>query len=118
METQNLDNAMQSSGPHSASTEQQLLSPAQENTLVQWLCYLGILGRSACPVCKQGIRTRAQTLHPKNKMPSHNWVQLFLNQHPDITLSLATGLDPKQASGGLAAGRGEGSRKDGQGTES
>jgi hypothetical protein len=77
-----------------AHTEQQFLSPPQENTLVRWLRYLG---RSARPVSKQGIRTRAQTLHPENTMPSRNWVQLFLNRHPDITLSSATGLDPKRA---------------------
>ena len=77
-----------------AHTEQQFLSPAQESTLVRWLRYLG---RSARPVCKQGIRARAQQLHPDNKMPSRNWVQLFLDRHPKIVLSSATGLDPKRA---------------------
>ena len=67
---------------------------SQERLLVKWIEHLGITG---CPLCKWTIRIRAQHLHPENQRPSKNWIYAFLKQHPDIVLSLASGLDPKCA---------------------
>jgi hypothetical protein len=77
-----------------AHTEQQFLSPGQENVLVKWIIHLGSTGR---PLCKRTIKTRAQCLHTDNKKPSRNWVYLFFRRHPDIILSTPCGLDPKHA---------------------
>lgn len=70
---------------HEAHAEQQFHSEGNEQTLIQWLSYLGA---SLHPVSKEGIRAHAQSLHPENKKPSHTWVQLFLGCHPEILISL------------------------------
>ena len=77
-----------------AHASQQFLSPSQERLLIKWIKHLGLTG---CPLCKRTIQIQAQHLHPDNKHPSKNWIYSFLKQHPNIVLSLASGLDQKHA---------------------
>jgi len=79
---------------HEGHTDQQYLTPSQENVLVHWIMHLGATGR---PVCKRDIKQRAQHISSAHKPPSRNWIYLFLRRHPDIVLSAPCGLDPKRA---------------------
>ena len=77
-----------------AHASQQFLSPSQERLLIEWIEHLGLTG---CPLCKWTIWIQAQHLCLDNKHPSKNWIYSFLKWHPNIVLSLASGLDPKHA---------------------
>ncbi len=76
-----------------AHEAQMLLTPAQEQALVDWLTYLS---DTAHPLCKRTIRYYVQDLC--GKRPSKNWVYAFLKRHKGpIKLAKTTGLDPRRA---------------------
>jgi hypothetical protein len=75
-----------------AHTHQQLLTPAAEKVLEDWLVFLGETGHG---VDKRGLRARVKQMC--GKRPSEWWIKLFLRRHPDVVLRKTSGLDPKRA---------------------
>jgi hypothetical protein len=75
-----------------AHTSQQLLTPAQEEVLVEWITFLGSTGH---PLSKCGIRHKACALC--GVKPSPSWIYSFLDRHLEVKLSKPSGLDPKCA---------------------
>ena len=75
---------------------QLLLSPSQEETLVEWIKYLGATGH---PVNRRTICPMVQSmLPPAHKWTiSKSWISWFTVCHEDIKLGQGSGLDPKQA---------------------
>jgi DDE superfamily endonuclease/Tc5 transposase DNA-binding domain len=72
--------------------KQQLLSPEQEQVLVDWI---GKLSAEGQPLSKRTIRKKASVLCGRN--PGRGWIPCFLRRHPDIVLGKPSGLDPKRA---------------------
>jgi Tc5 transposase DNA-binding domain/helix-turn-helix, Psq domain len=91
--------------PHAdAHKNQQLLSMAQEETLCEWIKFMGIVGH---PLTKAALRIKVAaislTLREEAKatgkacLPGKNWTYGFLLRHPDLKLKRPTGLDPRRA---------------------
>ena len=73
-----------------AHLKQQLLDTAQEETLVDWMIFLGKIGR---PVCQATMRPKCIELC--GRLPGRSWIWRFLKRHPEIKLRKPSGLDPK-----------------------
>jgi hypothetical protein len=69
-----------------------LLTPAQENTIVEWTLYLAATGH---PVDKRAIRAIVKDVC--STRPSWTWITLFLHRHPNVKLGKVHGLDPWSA---------------------
>ena len=84
------------SGAHqsnrSAHTAQQLLSPVQENILIEWIVLLSDTGHC---IGKRTVRKKAEYLC--GRTPGQTWVRVFLSRHPEVVLGKPSGLDPKRA---------------------
>lgn len=78
--------------PREAHSNQQLLSPEAERTLVDWVIFLS---DTSHPLNKRSIRMKAQALC--RTKPSDKWTRGFLGRHPEIKLGRPSGLDPKRA---------------------
>ena len=74
-----------------AHKSQQLLSPEQENVLVDWIIHFS---RHGHPLSKCTFRKVARDLC--GKKPSWQWIPFFLARHPTLKLGKPTGLDPKR----------------------
>ena len=85
-----------SSGTHQATRkgheDLQVLSPIQENILVEWVILLSDTGHC---ISKRMLRMKAELLC--SHKPGKNWVYCFLLRHPEIVLGKPSGLDPKWA---------------------
>ena len=84
-----------------AHGEQQLLTDAEEGTLVDWIWYLALTGY---PLNKRTIRPKVQAILSEKgikndkKHPSKSWIQKFLKWHAsDLKTGRGCGLDPKRA---------------------
>jgi len=85
-----------------AHEAQQLLTAAEEATLVDWIRYLALTGQ---PVSKQTIRPKVLAIlkakgidDHKDALISRSWIRRFRKRHlPDLKMSRGSGLDPKQA---------------------
>ena len=90
--------------PHiQAHVDQQLLMPAQEKVLCDWVKYLGNKGQ---PMLKNmllvAVADMSKSLQEKSKetgkwcLPDWKWVYAFafMGHHPDLKLKQPTGLDP------------------------
>ena len=71
---------------------QQLLSPIQENVLVEWVILLSDTGHC---IGKRMLRKKAETIC--GHKPGKCWVYSFLSRHPEVVLGKPSGLDPKRA---------------------
>jgi hypothetical protein len=84
------------SGEHqsnkNAHTAQQLLSPVQENILIEWIVLLSDTGHC---IGKRTVRKKAEYLC--GRKPGQTWVRSFLSRHPNVVLRKPSGLDPKRA---------------------
>ena len=78
--------------PCEAHSNQQLLSPEAERTLVDWVIFLS---DTSHPLNKWSIWMKAQALC--RTKPSDKWTRGFLGWHPEIKLGRPSGLDPKHA---------------------
>ena len=85
-----------------AHAEQQLLTDAEEKTLVEWIQYLALTGH---PLNKRTIRPKIQAIlaakgirNIDDKYPSKTWIRKFMKRHAsELKGSRGCGLDPKQA---------------------
>lgn len=77
-----------------AHEKQMYLSPAKEETVCNWIKYLGMTGHA---VSKRTLAPKIQEVADKPKPPSREWIRTFLKRHPDLVLKRPTGLDPKRA---------------------
>lgn len=90
--------------PHKeAHVNQQLLTKAEEQTLVEWIQYLALTGH---PLNKCTIRPKVQAIlqaknskfHGIEKYPSKNWIRKFMRRSlPHLKTGRGSGLDPKRA---------------------
>ena len=84
------------SGAHQASRKaheaQQLLSPVQENVLVEWVILLSETGHC---IGKRMLQKKAELLC--GHKAGTTWVCIFLSRHPELVLGKPSGLDPKRA---------------------
>jgi Tc5 transposase DNA-binding domain len=71
---------------------QQLLSPIQENILVEWITLLSDTGHC---ISKRTLRKKAEVLC--GRKPGQTWIRSFLSRHSEIVLGKPSGLDPKRA---------------------
>jgi hypothetical protein len=78
--------------PRKGHEGQQLLSPAQENVLVEWITLLADTGHC---ISKRMLRTKAEALC--GRKPGTMWICYFLSRHPEVVLGKPLGLDPKRA---------------------
>jgi hypothetical protein len=69
---------------------QQLLSPIQENVLVDWVILL--LDTGHC-ISKQTLQMKAKTIY--GHKPGKSWLHAFFSHHPEIMLRKPSGLDLK-----------------------
>ena|SRR5271168_3681723 len=84
------------------NSKQQLLTKAEEGTLVDWIQYLALTGH---PLNKRTIRPKVQAIllakgikNVGEKHPSKTWIQKFIKQHAsDLKAGQRCGLDPKRA---------------------
>ncbi|PSR74651.1 hypothetical protein PHLCEN_2v9667 [Hermanssonia centrifuga] len=84
-------------GYHRPATQahqaQQILSPAQEEVLVDWCIFLGLTGH---PVHKKSIRFKVKQLSGRDVGPKY--INAFLKRHKkDLRFCKPAGLDPKRA---------------------
>jgi len=85
-----------------AHADQQLLSPAEESVLVDWMRYLALTGH---PLNKRTIRPKVKALlsakgfvDKEDKHPSKKWIRRFMKRHmPELKTGRGSGLDPKRA---------------------
>ena len=85
-----------------AHAEQQLLTDAEEKTLVEWIQYLALTGH---PLNKRTIRPKIQAIltakgirNLDDKHPSKTWIRNFMKRHASVLKgSRGCGLDPKRA---------------------
>jgi hypothetical protein len=75
-----------------AHESRQILSAAQEQTVVDW-CKLG--SSSAIPI--HPVKLRAYVKEIAGRLPSRKWHYGFIRRHPSLRLSRPNGLDPKRA---------------------
>jgi len=75
-----------------AHEDQRLMNDEEEEVLVDWIKFLGMVGR---PITRTTLRPKCVELC--GKMPARSWLWRFLKRHPDLKLKRATGLDPKRA---------------------
>ena len=84
------------SGEHqnsrNAHTAQQLLSPVQENILIELIILLS--DTSHC-ISKQTVQKKTEYLC--GQKPGQTWIHTFLSCHLDVILGKPSGLDPKCA---------------------
>ena len=76
-----------------AHAARQLLTPAQERVLTEWVVYYA---RSGHPLSQQAARIKA-ALIIDGKLPSKKWYKSFLKRHPKLSDSRLQALDPKRA---------------------
>jgi hypothetical protein len=86
--------------PSKSQVKKQLLTEAQEETLVEWIKHMGVIGE---PFSKWAIHAKvadlSELLQEKTKktgkihLPLRNWVYEFLCCHPNLLLKRPTGLD-------------------------
>jgi hypothetical protein len=86
-----------------AHIDQQLLTKAEEQTLVEWMQYLALTGH---PLNKRTIRPKVQAIlkakgskfYSNEKYPSKSWIREFKMRHSsELKASRGSGLDPKRA---------------------
>ena len=78
-----------------SSTNQQKLTPAQEQKIVDWAIFLSIQGQ---PVDRDTLAPKLLDLHPDwVNGPSKHWWKLFFGRHPEVKLQKASGVPPKRA---------------------
>ena len=80
-----------------AHTHRQVLTPAQEEKIVDWSIFLSIQGR---PVDKDTLSPKLVELCPSwagTGGPSNHWWELFFKRHPEIKLRKVSGIPPKRA---------------------
>lgn len=75
-----------------AHEHERLLDPAQEQVMVDWMRFLGFIGR---PICRATVRPKFVDLC--GRLPGKTWVWRFVNRHPELKLRKGSGLDPKRA---------------------
>jgi hypothetical protein len=75
-----------------AHTAQQLLSPVQENVLIEWILLLADTGHC---ISKRTVRKKAEYIC--GQKPGQTWIRSFLSRHPEVILGKPSGLDPKRA---------------------
>jgi len=75
-----------------AHEDERLMNDEQEAVLVDWIKFLGMVGR---PITRLTLRPKCVELC--GKMPARGWIWRFLKRHPDLKLKRASGLDPKRA---------------------
>ena len=84
-----------------AHINQQLLTKAEEQTLVEWMQYLALTG-TGHPLNKCTIRPKVQAIleakgskfHSNDKHPSKYWIQEFRKRHlPHLKTGRGFGLD-------------------------
>ena len=75
-----------------ARAKQQLLTPAQEDALLEWIQFLGVTGR---PLSKHTICPYVYDLCGRYLLSK--WLMQFLKRHSDIKLRWPSGLDLKRA---------------------
>jgi hypothetical protein len=75
-----------------AHVSQQLLSPAQEDVLADWMRFLGAL---VILVNKKTIAPKVEALC--SRRPNEKCIVVLLLQHKDIIGSHGSGIDPKRA---------------------
>lgn len=75
-----------------ANQPNQLLSDAEEITVVDWLIFLGNSGHA---VSKRTLRPIVEAIC--GALPSYKWASRFMVRHPEIKLARPSGLDPKRA---------------------
>lgn len=74
-------------------TGQQLLSRVQEEVLVDWCIFLGLMGH---PFHRVSIEFKVEQL--AGRKPGKHWVKRFLKRHSaELRFRKAAGLDPKRA---------------------
>ncbi|KAI6036046.1 hypothetical protein BKA83DRAFT_49671, partial [Pisolithus microcarpus] len=61
-----------------------------EKVLVDWMHFLGTIGR---PIAKDTVRPYVYDLC--GRYPSENWIYRFLKCHPEVKLRRPSGIDPK-----------------------
>ena len=76
--------------PRKAHESQQLLSPTQENILIDWIILLVETGHC---ISKRTLQKKAKLVC--GQKPSKTWAQVFLSRHPKIILGKPSSLDPK-----------------------
>jgi hypothetical protein len=84
-----------------AHVNQQLLTKAEQATLIDWIKYLALTGH---PLNKRTIRPKVQAIleakgHKTDlKHPSKTWIRYFMKRHtPELKMGRGCGLDPKRA---------------------
>ena len=77
-----------------AHQNEQLLSPAQEKALVDWICHLSDIGR---PLNKRTLAKKVQRIAQTKRRPPRSWIRRFLDRHPEVRLEKPSGIDPKRA---------------------
>ncbi|KAE9393574.1 hypothetical protein BT96DRAFT_781438, partial [Gymnopus androsaceus JB14] len=84
-----------------AHSSQALLTQAEQETLVEWVQYLGLSG---LPVNKRTLRPKVRAImEAKGRKLSENtvsktWIRKFLDENRDkLKLARGSGLDPKRA---------------------
>ena len=75
-----------------AHDNEQILNQEQEEVLVEWMIFLGMVGR---PVSRATVRPKCIELC--GRLPGRTWIWRFLQRHPEIKLQKPSGLDPKRA---------------------
>jgi len=75
-----------------AHNDEMLLDEGQEKVLVEWMQFLGMVGR---PISRSTLWPKIQELC--GRMPGKTWIWHFLWRHPEVKLRKASGLDPKRA---------------------
>ena len=86
-----------------AHVDQQLLTKAEEQTLVEWIQYLALTGhllnkRTIRPKVQAILDAKGSKFHGSEKYPSKNWIRKFMRRWlPHLKTGRGSGLDPKRA---------------------
>jgi hypothetical protein len=75
-----------------ASAKRQLLTPEQEQTLVEWIEHRASMGQ---PFDRKELEARASLMAGRKVGPS--WYKRFLKRHPGLLTAKGARLDPKRA---------------------
>ncbi len=81
-----------------AQVQLQLLTIAEEATLIDWLKYLALTGHmlNICPKIWAILAAKGKNLD--SKYPSKSWIHRFIKRHlSDLKHGMGSGLDPKRA---------------------
>ena len=77
---------------HQAHDDERIMNHEQEEVLVDWMKFLGMVGR---PVSRATVRPKCIKL--VGRLPGQTWIWRFLKRHPEIKVQKPSGLDPKCA---------------------